>query len=298
MLTHEIAQRIDSGIWRIKRSAHPPFAKAEAIARFISSAEIQGLIDNEIDRRLYGLDRGHCLRSAIMEEEPPTLVCMAPGLGADYESEAPESEAETIEPIRSHYEPKCLSDIFSYLHKQTVAFLTTARKVALAFHGAPDFDWSSGVLPLRKAFELETIERLLRPLSRACKGKDLAADMADHDLGRVARFCTDSRFKPPELGTIGHFLVTAIHSRRRSKTSNLLKAFHNLVQSWPNSLWLVQETGLTTALKRLVNDFRNPAAHLAKLDEDRFTECQRFVSEAPEMLLVKLFSSTGGQTGN
>jgi hypothetical protein len=36
--------------------------------------------------------------------------------------------------------------------------------------------------------------------------QDLASDKNDKDIGRVAAFCIDPTRKPPELGSIAHFL--------------------------------------------------------------------------------------------
>jgi hypothetical protein len=115
--------------------------------------------------------------------------------------------------------------------------------------------------------------------------------MSDEDLGRIARFCSAAG-QPPELGTLGHFLNTAIHSKRRRASSILLQSFYELVSDWPRSQWLVDEFGLEAALKRLTKEFRNPAAHIEKLNESDFSNCRNFVREAPEVVMLKLFLAT------
>jgi hypothetical protein len=132
---------------------------------------------------------------------------------------------------------------------------------------------------------------LLVPLRDKRRGRDLKADMSDQDLGRIARFCSAAG-QTRVLGTLAHFLSTAIHSKRRRASSILLQSVYELVSDWPRSQWLVDEFALEVALKRLTKEFRNPAAHIEKLNESDFAICRTFVREAPEMVLLKLFLAT------
>jgi hypothetical protein len=183
-----------------------------------------------------------------------------------------------------------LEEVIHKLHTDTVLFLHTADRLATALREY-DLDWSPAVIMLCKAFEKETNVRLLSPLREKTSGRDLKADMLDEDLGRIARFCSAAG-QPPELGTLGHFLNTAIHSKQRRASSILLQSFYELVSGWPRSQWLVDEFGLTTALKKLTKEFRNPAAHIEKLNESDFGNCRNFLMEAPEIVMLKLFIAT------
>jgi hypothetical protein len=183
-----------------------------------------------------------------------------------------------------------LEEVMQALNTDTVFFLHTADKLAAPLREY-DLDWSPAVLMLCKAVEKESNVRLHVPLRDKTRGGDLKADMSDQDLGRIARFCSAAG-QPPELGTLAHFLSTAIHSKRRRASSILLQSFYELVSDWPRSQWLVDEFGLEVALKRLTKEFRNPAAHIEKLNESDFAICRTFVREAPEMVLLKLFLAT------
>jgi Translation initiation factor IF-2, N-terminal region len=183
-----------------------------------------------------------------------------------------------------------LEQVMHKLHADTVLFLHTADTLAAVLREY-DLDWCPAVIMLCKAFEKETNVRLLVPLREKTSGRDLKADISDEDLGRIARFCAAAG-QPPELGTLGHFLNTAIHSKQRRASSILLQSFYELVSDWPRSQWLVDELGLAAALKRLTKEFRNPAAHIEKLSESEFGNCRNFVRSAPEMVLLRLFLAT------
>jgi hypothetical protein len=183
-----------------------------------------------------------------------------------------------------------LEQVMHALHADTILFLHTADTLAAALREY-DLDWSPAVIMLCKAFEKETSVRLLIPLREKTSGRDLKADLSDDDLGRIARFCSAAG-QSPELGTLGHFLNTAIHSKQRRASSILLQSFYELVSDWPRSQWLVDEFGLTAALKKLTTEFRNPAAHIEKLNESDFGNCRNFVREAPEIVMLKLFLAT------
>jgi hypothetical protein len=182
-------------------------------------------------------------------------------------------------------------EVIHGLDTVTIRFLDTADKLAASLRKY-DLDWSPAVIMLCKAFEKETNVRLLEPFRRKACGRDLKADISDEDLRRVARFCSGSG-QPPELGTLGHFLNTAIHSKQRRTSSILFQSFYELVSAWPRSQWLVDELGLTAALKKLTKEFRNRAAHIETLNESEFGNCRNFVRNAPEMVLLRLFLATG-----
>jgi hypothetical protein len=119
------------------------------------------------------------------------------------------------------------------------------------------------VIGICKATEAEIIARLIAPLVASCRDADLTADMADKDFGRVARYCAGKTERPPEIGVISRFLMTAANSRSRTGTSVLLGHFYKLIESWPDSDWLVASDGAPSGLEELVSRFRNPAAHTA-----------------------------------
>jgi hypothetical protein len=177
-------------------------------------------------------------------------------------------------------------EILIFLDSTTRSFLKTADDIASYLRTSEELDWSVAVMPLCKAFERETVQRILNPLRAKSDRYDLSEDLSDNDLGRVAKFCVSSGHKPPELGTFGHFLKTAIHSVRRRNASGLLKAFYDLISQWPQSSWLIDTTGLVSSIERLTTEFRNRAAHIERLMEIDFRNCRTFVRDDPHKIIV------------
>jgi hypothetical protein len=126
------------------------------------------------------------------------------------------------------------------------------------------------------------------PLRTSTGAYDLSNDLKDTEFGRIARFCSSPAAKPPELGTFGYFLNTAIHSVRRRNSSSLLQAFYELIKQWPQSTWIVEPDGLVRAIEQLTTEFRNRAAHIERLDQSDFAKCRRYVRENPEKIIVRL----------
>jgi hypothetical protein len=145
---------------------------------------------------------------------------------------------------------------------------------------------------LCKAAEVEIVERLIKPLRQACRGVDLDGDVKDQDLGRVARYCAGRAEKAPELGAIAHLLETAVNSKRRIRTSPLLKALDKLLRGWPRPNWWVDANGAASALRVLATKFRNPAAHTDELSKADYEGCFEAVV-GPGGLLWRVVESSG-----
>jgi hypothetical protein len=163
------------------------------------------------------------------------------------------------------------------LSPEAVRFIATAEHVAATLQAEPQLEWSPPVIGLCKAVEAEVVSRILRPLAMRSSGEDLALDMSDKDIGRVAAFCVDQRRKPPELGTFAHFLQTAINSRHRRETSRLLRCFLSLLAGWTGSQWILDPAGLHGALVSLTVNFRNRAAHIDELGKADYSACRDLV---------------------
>jgi hypothetical protein len=156
-----------------------------------------------------------------------------------------------------------------FLSPDAFCFVSTGEHVAAQLSVEPHLEWSPAAIGLCKAVESEIVSRILKPLADRTANQDLEADKRDHDFRRVAAYCIDpTNEPPPELGTFRHFLETAIHSHRRRQTSKLLAAFFALCRDWVESHWILQTSGLSKALDELIQNFRNPAAHIDQLRAD------------------------------
>jgi hypothetical protein len=170
--------------------------------------------------------------------------------------------------------------------------LATATYVAEVLANRTGLDWSAAVIGPCKAVEIELVARLIEPLRAACAAVDLTPDVADNDLGRVARYCAGKTDTPPELGAISHFLRTAAHSKTRRETSPLLGALRGLMRQWPASDWLLQPDGAIERLSTLGRDFRNPAAHTNELDRTDWDRCRTHVIGADGLLWRLVLATT------
>lgn len=163
------------------------------------------------------------------------------------------------------------------LDPKSLRLLATAEYVAAQLANATGLDWSAAVIGLCKALEIEVVRRVIDPLAATCEGVDLAEDVDDKDLSRVARFCAGRAAKPPELGAIRHFLTTAANSRERQASSRLLAAFRSVLRAWPRGDWLLDADGAAAALDVVTTKYRNPAAHTEELTELEYRECADFI---------------------
>jgi hypothetical protein len=136
------------------------------------------------------------------------------------------------------------------------------------------------------------VQRILVPLRLSVKTYDLSNDLKDAEFNRIAKFCRSSEATPPELGTFGRFLTTAIHSVQRRNSSALLRAFYDLMSQWPESSWILNPQGLAAAIERLTREFRNRAAHIEQLVQLDFIKCRSYVRENPDKIIVRLVAST------
>jgi hypothetical protein len=178
------------------------------------------------------------------------------------------------------------------LDPKALRLLATAEYVAAQLANATELDWSAAVIGLCKAVEIEAVGRLVDPLVAATANADLDADVADKDLGRVAKYCAGRSVKPPELGAIRHFLVTAASSRERQASSPLLSAFRDVVRRWPGGDWLIDRAGAPVALEVVTTTYRNPAAHTEELSEVDYRQCADFVLGESGVLWSLIMATT------
>jgi len=163
------------------------------------------------------------------------------------------------------------------LSPAALQFVASAEYVSSGLQAAPQLDWSGAVICLSKAVEVELISRFLEPLRRETQGMDLSADVDDKDLKTVARYCAGRTDRSPEIGSLNHFLLTAISSSRRRGTSPTVRAFLHLASEWSGSSWVLDRAGLHSALDALTTQFRNPAAHTDCLDRYDYQACRDVV---------------------
>ncbi len=163
------------------------------------------------------------------------------------------------------------------LSPEALRFVATAEHVASQLSSKPELEWSPAIIGLCKAVEVEVVSRLIRPLAHQVSAQDLANDIQDKDIGRLATFCADPTRRPPELGSFTFFLQTLIHSRRRRQSSALMQGFLKLAADWPGSAWLLDQNGLCQVLATLTTDFRNKAAHIHEMAEADYQRCRELV---------------------
>jgi hypothetical protein len=151
------------------------------------------------------------------------------------------------------------------LSPAAVRFISTSEHVSKHLANEPELEWSPAVIGLCKSVELEAVRLLLQPLAEQLTGADLAADRTDKDYGRIVAFCSDPTRRPPELGTIAHFLRTLANSKQRRQQSVVLQGFLKLASNWSGSHWVLDDSGLASFLNLLTVEYRNPAAHTTEL---------------------------------
>ncbi len=178
-----------------------------------------------------------------------------------------------------------------HLAPQSLRFLATSAYVAGTLESADGLDWSAAVIGICKAFESEIVVRLMVPLREASRGTDLASDLADRDLSRIAKFCGVAAGSPPELGTVRYFLSVAAGSKQRIESSPLLRTLKGVFARWPRSGWLVDRTGGLEGIEKLTTCFRNRAAHIDALTKQDFEQCYALAA-GPKGLLWELVLAT------
>jgi hypothetical protein len=188
---------------------------------------------------------------------------------------------------------------YAQLSEAAQRMLATAHAVTAALRGATGLDWSVAIIGLCKAVEVEAVHRVAEPLRLAASGQDMSVEVKDADFARVARYC-EGRGNPPELGSLAHFLRTAVNSKRRAETSVLVKALRTAAKAWPSGDWLFTKGGFTDAVEQLTREYRNPAAHTALFDEEDFARCSSLVQGQNGLLwrLIVSTSRSGRVVGN
>ena len=164
-----------------------------------------------------------------------------------------------------------------YLDDQTIRFLASAEHISSKLDEDYSLDWSPVVIGLCKSFENELVLKIIRPFKFACQSIDIENDKSDKDIGRVAKYIDSNDSKDPEIGTFGHFLQTALNSKQRRETSNLIKAFYDFLSRYPYSNWILDNLGLLNSIQLISKNFRNKAAHLDELTKSDFEECKELL---------------------
>jgi hypothetical protein len=166
-----------------------------------------------------------------------------------------------------------------YLTSAALKFFATSECVAETLTKEFDLDWSPAVIGLCKVFELELIERFLDPIKAICGSIVFTEiDLQDKDYGRVVKYCAGRATRPPELGTIRHFILTVINSKDRIEHSDFLRlGFKNFINKRPNSDWIIDNNGLSNAIENLTLNYRNKAAHTDELEQADYLECKKLL---------------------
>ena len=184
----------------------------------------------------------------------------------------------------------------NHLSPQSIRFLATTEFLAERLWSVADIDleWSPAVIGLCKAVETEVAALLVTPLAKATAELDLTEDIRDRELRPIAAYCADQQRNPPELGTIGRFLQTVVHSRRRRDQSVLMQAFLRMMGDWSGAQWILDPQGLQRELANLTTSFRNKAAHIDELTESDYLQCHKRVA-GPRGVLWKLVTSADSE---
>lgn len=170
-------------------------------------------------------------------------------------------------------------NLTKHLSSLSIRFFATSECVAETLSKEQNLDWSPAIIGICKAFELEIIERFINPLKDLSKGLVFSdSDLKDKDFGRIASYCSGKPIKPPELGVLNHFLMTALNSKDRIETSSFLRdGFKPFILKRPNSNWLIDKKGFISSIDNLTKNYRNKAAHTDELDKSDYDNCKELV---------------------
>ncbi len=174
---------------------------------------------------------------------------------------------------------KVIENRNAYLSELAIKFYATSECVADKLETKQDLDWSPAVIGICKSFEYELLSRVILVIKSLLKENSFdSQESKDDDWGKIASFCLNDDIKPPEFGTIGHFINTAIHSKDRASKSSFLKnGLFAYLKERPKSDWIIDNNGLVKQLKILTTNFRNKAAHTDELNRNDYISCKEFV---------------------
>ncbi len=177
------------------------------------------------------------------------------------------------------------------LSQPALTMIATSEAVASRLSlRATELDWSAAIIGLCKALEVESIRLIAEPLRNVTEQFDLSEDLRDGRLRRVAKFCT-GRSKPPELGSLAHFLAEASAPHRQRSSSILVSSLRNLSLNWPHSDWLFSQDGFIDSTRELTQKYRNPAAHTDLLTMEEYNSCRELI-QGNEGILWNLHTAT------
>ncbi|APX99729.1 hypothetical protein [Lacinutrix venerupis] len=165
-----------------------------------------------------------------------------------------------------------------HLEEQSIRFLASAEHLSEKVGIEYSLDWSPLVIGLCKALENELVAKLIVPLKEYCLNLDLENDKLDKDIGRIAKYIVSDNSKPPEIGTFSHFLQTALNSKSRRETSNLIKSFYEFLSEYSFSNWILDKDGLLKSLQIVSKEYRNKAAHIEELSKSEFNNCKELLT--------------------
>ena len=144
--------------------------------------------------------------------------------------------------------------------------------------GTDSLDWSVRSLPPVQSDGDGDYRRSNWTSRGNCSRRGSVAEyFEDKDLQKLARFCSGRSTTPPELGTFGHILNTALHSTKRRETSPTLMSLMAGLGMHPAKGWLCDASGALAALKKLTDQFRNRAAHTDELVRADYEACAELV---------------------
>jgi hypothetical protein len=158
------------------------------------------------------------------------------------------------------------------MHPDTVAALASAELIRSTIPSLPDC--SAVVIEYCKAVEIELNEKILRPLRAHWSRRSISDDYrSPGELRRLHDYLFGASPRPLELGTLAVTLDATGHPRHDGNPVAVSLRTH--LQELPFHDEIIP--ALPRDLLRLSRDFRNPAAHKARLSPEQLEDCRDFV---------------------
>lgn len=158
-------------------------------------------------------------------------------------------------------------------------------------------DFSLPSIAYSKCIENEMVERIILPYKKHFEtyfaDEDMSADLQDNHVKRMAGFLTGKIKIPPELGTFSYFLKTAIHSKKRAKTSVCIRSFKSYCETLKDPDFLLIEDRAYHFLNRVATKYRNGSAHIKVLPLEYLIEFHEALFEKNMLQELVVSTSTG-----
>lgn len=174
--------------------------------------------------------------------------------------------------------------------KSTIKFLATAEFLEKNMPEGEYLEWSPAIICLCKAVESELIHKFINPMRELGSKEKINADELDKRTQKFEKYIFALNDTPPEIGSIAFFTKLISSSESYKKQSKALKIFKVYCQMRPFSDWLYSTDGAPIELNKLVEDFRNKAAHLSNFNKKDYEICLN-LTNSQNGVLHKIYKS-------